>query len=319
MRSFQDIYRLYGLREKKDKRIDALPNLDNDQKKAAKDFFSLHPHLESKLDWNFPKEIKWEEIEYLMKNTRYGRDLGQVWEERGEKDFAVVHKTDNEIYVIPYTWECAKFMGSPATYGILGRWCISSQTSPLEWNTYLSTGNVFFMRYDRKEHRKDMVQFTLKGESAVFWTYNNDDIPVRASELLASMANKHKSFVKPTPFDINTMPPDFSIINEYVNEMMEYIYDNEISPYSFNRFSYINDNMDSLVTDILIKQYELPAAMVDDIHAYVLNVDKIESAAKEEFLLVSEKEFEKYEERWIGNDGEFEDEVDFYGNEEEDG
>lgn len=130
------------LESSKDRFINKL-NITDEEKQELKDFCDKYPQYASRIDWQ-RKDLTWEDIKPILElpsqsksaKKRQAKNDPKLLFQRGS--FIVYKETENWLYVLPQSWEDAKFMDSSACGGEGAKWCIGWKESPTHWKGYTS-------------------------------------------------------------------------------------------------------------------------------------------------------------------------------------
>ena len=126
--------------ESKDRFINKLSALSPEEKSKLIKFFRGHSNYENQIDWN-NKNLTFADFEPLL-NKRSKTLLKKEYRSNprlmfsDSKNFMIYKETDDFLFVLPLTWEAAKFMDSSKCGGESARWCIGDKSSSLAWDRY---------------------------------------------------------------------------------------------------------------------------------------------------------------------------------------
>jgi len=175
------------LREKKDHLIKKL-NINKDEKDVLISFFNKHPNYENKIDWS-NKDLTFKDFETVLKSQEESKsnikrrtaqgELDAIWKSRGKDDYKIWWQDENNIYVSPLNFECARFMTQSA-YNISAKWCIGV-SDPHHWNQYMRKERLFMMRYSKNQKRKWMFEIDYQDAGRYEFDIWNEDDTVEAS------------------------------------------------------------------------------------------------------------------------------------------
>lgn len=138
MKSFTDL-----LTEKKDHIIKKMPLLSDEEKISLIAFFKKKSNLESKIDWNKWKKLKYEDFLDVMSDTKTSRKRkAQKQRHKGIKGLKesedYVHiRTKNQEYLvyIPLHEEASKIIASVNIGNCHGKWCIANSQARRYYRT----------------------------------------------------------------------------------------------------------------------------------------------------------------------------------------
>ena len=126
--------------ESKDRFINKLSTLSPEEKSKLIKFFRDHSNYENQIDWN-NKNLTFADFEPLL-NKQSKALLKKEYRSNprlmfsDSKNFMIYKETDDFLFVLPLTWEAAKFMDSSKCGGEGARWCIGDKSSSMAWNRY---------------------------------------------------------------------------------------------------------------------------------------------------------------------------------------
>lgn len=170
--------------ERKDHIIKKLNNLTDEEKNEVIEWFKTHSSYESDPSINWQnKNLTMDDFKALMakaensksaKKRRIKSNAALLFEEHGQ----IIKETSKWIYVLPWSWEDAKFMDSSKCGGEGARWCIGWKTSPQHWNNYTSGDNPsdtssFVIAYN-KQYDPSLIDTFPKCKSREVY-YNDSD------------------------------------------------------------------------------------------------------------------------------------------------
>lgn len=129
----------------KDRLIDKVPSLTDEQKQQAKDFFNKYNVYENKIDWNNLNNLTWKDFESVFELADSSKsakksDLKKLFQ--GD-NFKIINEDDNFIYVAPLDYEGAKYMDSYECGGAGAKWCIGWEKDKRYWRQYTNGGSAF--------------------------------------------------------------------------------------------------------------------------------------------------------------------------------
>ena len=136
--------KFFKLLEKKDHLINKLPNLSDEQKQQAIDFFAKHPNYESEIDWN-RKDLEWEDFELVINKERISKSQLKNFVKEGTH-YLTHYTSKNLIIYQPLTYMGSRLLASKnVAPGVEGKWCISYQKDKKYWNEYTFDKNKSFL------------------------------------------------------------------------------------------------------------------------------------------------------------------------------
>ena len=101
---------------------------------------------------------------------------------KGRDDCEIIHKTENDIFVVPLAHSAAEFMNSFNCYGNGAKWCIGTKGDKRAWDQYVfDNKNVFIFVYNREANEKYMIQIrdmTGFDEMPLVSVFNEEDTNV---------------------------------------------------------------------------------------------------------------------------------------------
>ena len=126
--------------ESKDRFINNLSTLSPEEKSKLIKFFRDHSNYENQIDWN-NKNLTFADFEPLLNKQsktllkkEYKLNPRLMFSD--SKNFMIYKETDDFLFVLPLTWEAAKFMDSSKCGGEGARWCIGDKNSSWAWDHY---------------------------------------------------------------------------------------------------------------------------------------------------------------------------------------
>lgn len=165
----------------KDKLIDRVPSLTDEQKQQAKDFFKKYSNYENKIDWNKIKTLTWkdfEEVFELAKQSKSAKksDLRSLF---NDSNFRIINEDDNFIYVAPLNWDAAKFMDSYQCGGQGAKWCIGWSEDKRYWNSYTRRDEDAFV----------LIMTKPNAQTTLYETFANRETPIILPERLTDLSD----------------------------------------------------------------------------------------------------------------------------------
>lgn len=152
MKTFIEIINEGLLLEKKDHLINKL-NLTDDQKQEIIDFFSKHPNLENKIDWN-RKELSYNDFKDLMTATQstFRSKLKKVKQEGTsgipQNEYKIIQiSNENVTAYVPFTYDASRIIASKYVGGTEGKWCTAQQKSSDDWYSHTGTFKKVFIYF----------------------------------------------------------------------------------------------------------------------------------------------------------------------------
>lgn len=187
------------LESSKDRFINKL-NITDEEKQELKDFCDKYPQYASRIDWQ-RRDLTWEDIKPILKlpsqsksaKKRQAKNDPKLLFQRGS--FIIYKETENWLYVLPQSWEDAKFMDSSACGGEGAKWCIGWKESPTHWNGYTSGDeswktSSFILAFNKNydPHALDDIPRVAKRDSEG----NSIEVPDPSNEAYQKAANEGK-------------------------------------------------------------------------------------------------------------------------------
>lgn len=187
------------LESSKDRFINKL-NITDEEKQELKDFCDKYPQYASRIDWQ-RKDLTWEDIKPILElpsqsksaKKRQAKNDPKLLFQRGS--FIIYKETENWLYVLPQSWEDAKFMDSSACGGEGAKWCIGWKESPTHWNGYTSGDeswktSSFILAFNKNydPHALDDVPRVTRRDSEG----NSIEVPDPFNEAYQEAANEGK-------------------------------------------------------------------------------------------------------------------------------
>lgn len=187
------------LESSKDRFINKL-NITDEEKQELKDFCDKYPQYASRIDWQ-RRDLTWEDIKPILElpsqsksaKKRQAKNDPKLLFQRGS--FIVYKETENWLYVLPQSWEDAKFMDSSACGGEGAKWCIGWKESPTHWKGYTSGDedwktSSFILAFNKNydPHILDDVPRVTRRDSEG----NSIEVPDPSNEVYQEAANKGK-------------------------------------------------------------------------------------------------------------------------------
>lgn len=172
--------------ERKDHIIKKLNNLTDEEKEEVIEWFKTHSSYESDPSINWQnKDLTMDDFKALMakaensksaKKRRIKSNAALLFEEHGQ----IVKETENWIYVLPLSWEDAKFMDSSNCGGEGARWCIGWKESSTHWDRYVngdhpSETSSFVIAYN-KQYDPSIIDTFPKCKSREVYHNNSDEL-----------------------------------------------------------------------------------------------------------------------------------------------
>lgn len=187
------------LESSKDRFINKL-NITDEEKQELKDFCDKYPQYASQIDWQ-KKDLTWDDIKPILAlpsqsksaKKRQAKNDPKLLFQRGS--FIIYKETENWLYVLPQSWEDAKFMDSSACGGEGAKWCIGWKESPTHWNGYTSGDeswktSSFILAFNKNydPHALDDIPRVTKRDSEG----NSIEVPDPSNEAYQKAANEGK-------------------------------------------------------------------------------------------------------------------------------
>ena len=187
------------LESSKDRFINKL-NITDEEKQELKDFCDKYPQYASRIDWQ-RRDLTWEDIKPILElpsqsksaKKRQAKNDPKLLFQRGS--FIIYKETENWLYVLPQSWEDAKFMDSSACGGEGAKWCIGWKESPTYWNGYTSGDeswktSSFILAFNKNydPHALDDILRVTKRDSEG----NSIEVPDPFNEAYRKAANEGK-------------------------------------------------------------------------------------------------------------------------------
>ena len=130
------------LESSKDRFINKL-NITDKEKQELKDFCDKYPQYASRINWQ-KRDLTWEDIKPILElpsqsksaKKRQAKNDPKALFQRGS--LIIYKETEDWLYVLPQSWEDAKFIDSSACGGEGAKWCIGWKDSPAYWKSYTS-------------------------------------------------------------------------------------------------------------------------------------------------------------------------------------
>lgn len=163
---------------KKIRFIKKLPFLAEAEKEKAAAFFSKYPVYESCIDWN-NKLLTYRDFEavFIKANNSKTSIIGKA--KRNPEilfkkyNCRVIFKTERFLVIMPLDWECAVFLNSFKCGGSGAKWCIGDKESFLLWNSYIKSGDLFYLVFFPENHyvwgKKILLQYIKKKDKFITW------------------------------------------------------------------------------------------------------------------------------------------------------
>ena len=193
------------LLEIKDRFIDKIPSLDDNQKKEIKNFFRKKPNLENRIDWNKWKSLTYKDFDNLINSetktskTKKVKKLGISGLEKN-KDY-LIFPIDNIQAYIPLNYEASKLIASDKIGNCIGKWCTAYSKTSEYWIEYTEEDNVVLV-YIITEDTKYAVAI-IATDLIISEIRDTNDKSMEISELnkilnidIESSINKNKSLIK---------------------------------------------------------------------------------------------------------------------------
>lgn len=187
------------LESSKDRFINKL-NITDEEKQELKDFCDKYPQYASRIDWQ-RRDLTWEDIKPILElpsqsksaKKRQAKNDPKLLFQRGS--FIIYKETENWLYVLPQSWEDAKFMDSSACGGEGAKWCIGWKESPTHWKGYTSGDeswktSSFILAFNKNydPHALDDIPRVTKRDSEG----NSIEVPDPFNETYQKAANEGK-------------------------------------------------------------------------------------------------------------------------------
>ena len=157
--------------ESKDRFIDKLNFLTNEEKNFYKSFFKKHPQLESKVEWQKPDTITKETLEMLVKeaensSTHKRKDEKENPEKlflNRQNDFEILLQTENWIFVWIKTYEGARFCNSSKCGGQGAKWCIGGdKNGDADWIEHHNRlSEDFILAYNKSTSEQNKKKWVI--------------------------------------------------------------------------------------------------------------------------------------------------------------
>lgn len=187
------------LESSKDRFINKL-NITDEEKQELKDFCDKYPQYASRINWQ-KRDLTWEDIKPILElpsqsksaKKRQAKNDPKLLFQRGS--FIIYKETENWLYVLPQSWEDAKFMDSSACGGEGAKWCIGWKESPTHWKGYTSGDeswktSSFILAFNKNydPHVLDDIPRVTKRDSEG----NSIEVPDPSNEAYQKAANEGK-------------------------------------------------------------------------------------------------------------------------------
>lgn len=187
------------LESSKDRFINKL-NITDKEKQELKDFCDKYPQYASRINWQ-KRDLTWEDIKPILElpsqsksaKKRQAKNDPKLLFQRGS--FIIYKETENWLYVLPQSWEDAKFMDSSACGGEGAKWCIGWKESPTHWKGYTSGDeswktSSFILAFNKNydPHVLDDIPRVTKRDSEG----NSIEVPDPSNEAYQKAANEGK-------------------------------------------------------------------------------------------------------------------------------
>ena len=130
------------LESSKDRFINKL-NITDKEKQELKDFCDKYPQYASRINWQ-KRDLTWEDIKPILELPSQSKSAKKRQAKNDpkalfQKGSLIIYKeTEDWLYVLPQSWEDAKFIDSSACGGEGAKWCIGWKDSPAYWKSYTS-------------------------------------------------------------------------------------------------------------------------------------------------------------------------------------
>lgn len=130
------------LESSKDRFINKL-NITDKEKQELKDFCDKYPQYASRINWQ-KRDLTWEDIKPILELPSQSKSAKKRQAKNDpkalfQKGSLIIYKeTEDWLYVLPQSWEDAKFIDSSACGGEGAKWCIGWKGSPAYWKRYTS-------------------------------------------------------------------------------------------------------------------------------------------------------------------------------------
>ena len=130
------------LESSKDRFINKL-NITDKEKQELKDFCDKYPQYASRINWQ-KRDLTWEDIKPILELPSQSKSAKKRQAKNDpkalfQKGSLIIYKeTEDWLYVLPQSWEDAKFIDSSACGGEGAKWCIGCKDSPAYWKSYTS-------------------------------------------------------------------------------------------------------------------------------------------------------------------------------------
>ena len=187
------------LESSKDRFINKL-NITDKEKQELKDFCDKYPQYASRINWQ-KRDLTWEDIKPILElpsqsksaKKRQAKNDPKLLFQRGS--FIIYKETENWLYVLPQSWEDAKFIDSSACGGEGAKWCIGWKDSPAYWKGYTSGDepwktSSFILAFNKNydPHVLDDIPRVTKRDSEG----NSIEVPDPSNEAYQKAANEGK-------------------------------------------------------------------------------------------------------------------------------
>lgn len=196
------------------------------------------------IDWNKKKdEAFFEDLLYNMQNfsskSSKKKDANQLFK---RDDCVVLGEDENWIYVMPLSYQAAKFMDSFECGGDGAKWCIGWEQSDQYWNNY-NKFSIFVLMFNKlgtksvKNDLKYMVQFdceeSLTNPEICIWNQPDSEISSQVLDIhskfkkatlkqMYQKAYKLQLQMYPEKFLTTKMNFDFNTTQEMIQELSNY-------------------------------------------------------------------------------------------------
>lgn len=155
MERFSSLRKSMGFRESKESIIRRIPNLTDEQRREAIDFFDKHNDYEKEIDWNLWRRLTWEDLKAVIDKPRYSKSQGRKHGVKGleeGKDYLLIADTDRYTVYQPLSHVGAQIIASPSVPPEVEpddgfeypNWCISEDGHEY-WVKYSAEGQKFFI------------------------------------------------------------------------------------------------------------------------------------------------------------------------------